>query len=1314
MSKTKLNKITALICAVILLFTGIPVFTVADDLNESFISLNISDNNLKQKTILIPWKTVDGIIGGYDTTVADVSVKSIDNLTWNNKTFTNLAGCEYTFTSASANSFIAKSNTVNGLYFTPVGVWVSGSTINKMTTQFTNSSCKYEMNLVPAADGAFYISNVAKSAYYSNALPVMYLGMDISTCRYECVSSPSASGYQCAFWLYYKDQNADENSKIPGYSVLSDLSEIDGKSLLVVTFVGDVAYIMYPDSARNYKDLNRAVYTRGTEITFTAKAVGETSVRVGDTNYNISVSDVKSATLTSPANTAPAQTVYIRRGDSVNIQNTYGSFNTYTFSKSGVANATLTTDGDIRNSYVKNLNTNAEITAEKCLYTFTAVNDGYKIPSADFRDGTAVDLNITSTTVNTVQNGVEHIFSVLPSSNGKFTLTQTENGKQFYFNHWLNFCGEDNTANAKVYDFALYTPESNPQKYAAELPGYSRAFSVESGKQYLIAAVYGDKQYFVCPAKESSVSIRNIHTALNQSKCFASAPTDIKVDGLTAGYTVLNVGGTQYTVVVYEDGVINSNTGEARGKEIKHLTISLGDVYYVMRKNANDSWNTANSSIASVTALDGVSAVISGNMVGTTTVTCNYAGQESTLVVNVVDTMLNSTGNAYLLNTFVANTYNTRAFFTTLRNDAPFTEKNIVEIYDKQDIYLKYPASSSVATYFYGKPDENCVLTLLGATGSENNYRKIDNADPTKTEMYLSTPTIRYGNYIKGSVNEGAQMIEAVAALGCYGGFTFTLNHSLASSLTFRSEHLPETEVAVFEIIRTENGKTEHIPYQDGVSVKKNDSVIFEAAVTIYDAERIKYSDAVLKASLGTPSGFDISTIINTPQNGGIDYETVQKNGKTYRVYKNIPTTSGGTIPELLVVVDESSKDVDGSVKYYFEIDYTVTEKAALDFSKGIALENHIGLEYSYVATFQSSQTSISNTSSAVAILTVDLESKLKYMNLGLGGAIVLNVYIVDSEDTSGWYGNTDYSLAFSKVLDGNEEIIKTVGFENPLPCVIEGEHFWRFTAEIPPKEMATDYIVYVVNSQGEAVSAKSTVLNVRDYALRLKAEKNDLITTWQVNSDKSVYEASTMGDNLCDLVDAMLNYGTKLQLYSGYNTGKLPVPENTAFLSKYNDLYNAQISNDISYIHNAPGGIQFTGVAMVLSGVNTSLRLFFDYEREDSDKLIAENQYILENENQTLFKFTDNITSVVRVSKNKYYIEISDISSTWLSNTYRVSITTEKTKLESFVELTPLTYASLLKDYGGDITLQNLVRALFDYNSAAVAYFGSNKGMNP
>lgn len=1314
MMKYRLKQLIAGFCALALLCTELPLARAAGE------TINLDLMNHPSETIVLN-DDISDIQGNDIVSVVAEHERTESKLTWAGVP-TTLQDCEYNFTEGpDTNTVYAQSKKNTSLWFTPIGVWISDNKLIRMTTTYPNSSTKDFMYLEQGGkSGSFYIKEPVGNHYESSDRdnPVQepyYIKFNKNGVYFDKGLTPESEEY--SFWILRKDTNAVDGP-IPGYTFVTTASDVRGDCLIAAEKDGRF-YLVYPDGSRTNQRNSIATYTPATKtttVTFTAQQVGTTDVQIGDTTYRITVSGLweaePSSNLTKPSDQRivlePKESFSCYRGDGVST----GSEVSWT--ASGVATAEISTGVD---SIVKNCNTNWMTPAEFCLYQFTASGAGYII-SGTTENGKKVYLNLTANP-NTIHSTTEQAVFSVKSANGKFEFRASDD-TQLFLNQHKNFNGVDQDASKRVSQFVLYTPEKDTNLDSDELPGYRRVTEIEAGQSYLIAAYSDGTFYFVFPSDSTNGDRRNLHVAKAQ-KTYLSNATKITFTAQRPGMAVATIGGTKYTIVVRDPNAVSAAKGVAVGSTVEKLRLSKNATFDVrMPKNFTGNPTGNDSSIATATVNDRIATILA-IQAGTTTF--DFGGQK--LEVEVVDT---GSSDGYLIDYYIEEVTHTKAYYTILKQDGSFSEFAEVK---QQEVLWLYVQGSGKSLHFFGAPEPNAALTILGATNSAGNYKKLDDTDPEKTEFYQGTDTIRYNP-------GGANVTQEAINKGCFGGFSFTLNHSISSNLTFRSEYLP---IVTAKPIRIEErdaaGNVTSTPYVDGEPVKAGSWVIFGIEIRVFDKDNITYDSITLGNSLDDQT-LDFAPVMN---------ETTFHNGDNQIILTD--KKADGTTIEVPVTVNKKM-NADGSVTYGVELPCQMKAEDATKFEQGAALENRISMEYTYTAKYQSSgESALCNSSTAVAVLTISLADRLTHMNLSLGSTIGANVYFPVEEGTNGaeqseWLKTSDssnksfvgpYYVAFG-ITDAEGKLITHIGdpipFASGVAAVIgkgdDAKTCRRFTVDISPMDMTQEISVFVTDKDGNRVSGIQK-LKVNDYANALLDEKNkdSLITEWQINHDTTCAYADGKYGQLKELVQALQTYGTYLQVFAAYHTKSLPTQNSTpVFRTWDSDPYENIGEGEAPYTKaEESDGVNFSGLSLVVSEKSVAMRVYFNYNSEQHGRLkTVENQYILENSTGTKFQFTD--AGAVVHNDNGYYVEVPDITSTWLSNIYRIEITTDldpdengkSHKATSSIELSALTYAYALSTQSEKVktenaALCNLVHALYDYNRAAVDYFGSNQAIS-
>lgn len=238
-----------------------------------------------------------------------------------------------------------------------------------------------------------------------------------------------------------------------------------------------------------------------TTVTITGNTVGTTEVEVGGTRYNITVKDAMDVQLkVGETFTEKVENVYVPSG----ITETDVATVTWvgTEASSSYATANLGTDSSYNGD---------TIDVAKCLYTFTASDNGFVVQSK----------SNPSLYLNTTKNA-----SGCPNASVSNTvLVNTGNGTNTFYLHCVPKSGDNTTGYGYLYfwhdgknrfdrntgtsgaeaqcSFYLYRPATAEEQGSSEIPGYVRvtdAYNAIADGDYLIAHEYNGAYYLLHPA----------------------------------------------------------------------------------------------------------------------------------------------------------------------------------------------------------------------------------------------------------------------------------------------------------------------------------------------------------------------------------------------------------------------------------------------------------------------------------------------------------------------------------------------------------------------------------------------------------------------------------------------------------------------------------------------------------------------------------------------------------------------------------------------------------------------------------------------
>lgn len=279
-------------------FTDIHV-TVTDSQNYSIVDLRIGD----EKTIKDDTGNYSSNeLTGLDSSIVDVVMKGQDPDDSNankkpeleveiiDETKNAISSCEFSLKKLNDKQFnISSIAEENKSVF--LNLQKSGN------TPTTTSESKIEFIKDEKGD-TFKLKDVDANRY-------LHFWND--KLHYDRCQNPCTNGND-SFEIFIKNTDYSNQSSIAGYSKITDLSQMDNSSkILIARNVNGVYYIMHPSTKNDTKAYVAKVTDKifetpidkgWTEITFKGVSEGETSVSIGDKNYFIFVkNDVKDVSM---------------------------------------------------------------------------------------------------------------------------------------------------------------------------------------------------------------------------------------------------------------------------------------------------------------------------------------------------------------------------------------------------------------------------------------------------------------------------------------------------------------------------------------------------------------------------------------------------------------------------------------------------------------------------------------------------------------------------------------------------------------------------------------------------------------------------------------------------------------------------------------------------------------------------------------------------------------------------------------------------------------------------------------------------------
>ena len=216
------------------------------------------------------------VVGEYDEKVATVEVvQEIGAVNLGN--VVDLSSAAYTFTRGNGDSFTATAQAADGttVYLSPAGQG-AGFPYSTGEKSFTLSAGSIE--------GSFYLRDSSHYLYFD--------GTD-----FDRVGTVDAT--RCSFYLFVADADAT-GSAISGYRQVTSVADVENGQYLVVPASVSETFMLYPSNSSSDKMAHVASYTATTSLTISPVAVGETSVKVGEVIYDITVAEPEPYTEENP------------------------------------------------------------------------------------------------------------------------------------------------------------------------------------------------------------------------------------------------------------------------------------------------------------------------------------------------------------------------------------------------------------------------------------------------------------------------------------------------------------------------------------------------------------------------------------------------------------------------------------------------------------------------------------------------------------------------------------------------------------------------------------------------------------------------------------------------------------------------------------------------------------------------------------------------------------------------------------------------------------------------------------------------------
>ena len=445
----------------------------------------------------------------------------------------DLSKCLFTFTDHETEGyFVIESASVEGRYLNNIMDDASA------TVPFSATAGKVAIAL-GYTDMFQFTFNPVSGSTYGNGTGSAHLHFHTEQATpywNRCGNDTNATCYE---YLYRAVKTGEESStEIPGYIRMTSLDQItSGGQYLIAHTNGTNYYVLYPGTAQ-YGCVAQVVTETATvaedttAVTIKGVAPGYTEVKVGTTQYNITV------------NSATATAV-------VDVELKVGETKEYT--EASGAYTTATTDP---NTSIAKMELNAVAAVDKSLveitdadYTFDATKQYVIVSERSATEGmlTGEAYNATISWSGLVINGLDTHGTTSADTTEVWTITANDDGT-YAIQHdgkYLTFANA-NPSTAALVDEASYVN--------LQYSGGYWYITNDSGHYLSNVGGFGNGYYGASGFNEQGGSGWKIHEVQGNA-----ASTEVSFTGVSAGKTVAVVGNTQYNITVKAADAVNVN-----------------------------------------------------------------------------------------------------------------------------------------------------------------------------------------------------------------------------------------------------------------------------------------------------------------------------------------------------------------------------------------------------------------------------------------------------------------------------------------------------------------------------------------------------------------------------------------------------------------------------------------------------------------------------------------------------------------------------------------------------------------------------------
>ena len=574
--------------------------------------------------------------------------------------------------------------------------------------------------------------------------------------------------------------------------------------------------------------------TGQTGVTIGAKAVGTTSVVVGNTRYVITVGERKLTQVDVTLEQFESVTLTDKTGDYTNNYTTAEDFDTY-------AGLELSKTQTMKvNSVSADKTTNTLETG-----TYILVNDRANKTMVNQSASTNAGAgNMSGMKLNGTKDAVtsKAVWSITKNEDGTYYV-QDASGK--YLTIANNSAGLVTAPHniTIVYEGGNWRLSEN----GAYLNDAGNAGTTAAGWQDTSAA--GDEG--------SQWSIYSVDATPEYA-------TDITITGKEVGTTSVVVGNTQYNVTVTPDyfeeitgkGVFvgqGNNEVDVEGKPVNKLTLSPGNSFSlgVDTKTADSIvWEIVDTNIATVDENGTVTGVAPGDTTVKATVT--VAGVSNTIEIPVhitPDLGVGNDSNKALTFFYIDEVYETDVYYALYINGGASEVMND-KVEEGHVIYIQRPYNKGFGIVWLSSPHDGYALTYMQSTGSAGQYYPLhtgdDQLNTTDNTYYAGVSGGNYSGGFGGMVANSGQNVgqlremlqDAIDLHSMDGAMSQSRSvnsddRELVSSLSFASDKLPSMTKNVQGVMGTSGLYADWKVYHPNMYAKVGEVIFFELVVTL-------------------------------------------------------------------------------------------------------------------------------------------------------------------------------------------------------------------------------------------------------------------------------------------------------------------------------------------------------------------------------------------------------------------------------------------------------------------------------------------------